>query len=103
MVEPRDQLYHINSGRDEKTPIGSSSGPTFLRSVIVCTGGPFTLTLYDGLTLDAQSIALIKEPPTGTVLPFSYELSQGLSYTLEGLPPGDSPCSVVIFYQDVNS
>jgi len=98
--EPQDQLYHIKSERRKRTPVSSNKGPTFLRRVIVCTGGPFTLTLYDGLQADTQPLAIITAPSTGAVFPFNYEVEQGLSYTLEGTPPGDNPCSVVILYRD---
>ena len=54
-----------------------------------------------GMTSDAHLLAIIKDPQTGAVFPFNYEVEQGLSYRIEGVPVGDNPCSVVIMYRDI--
>ena len=95
------KFFHIASELGEQVPVGQGTegGGTFLGTIIVGSGGEFTLTLYNGSGATAPVVTTITNPHTGVVLPFNCVLDQGLTCTLNGARPGD----VTITYVDVES
>lgn len=85
---PCYRFFHIATELGEQVPIGlgTRSGGTFLGSVIVNTGGTFSLTLCNGSGPTAPVIAAITNPLTGAVFPFDCFVDQGLTCTMTGMP-----------------